>query len=124
MKTPMKYLTFLMVFGLFSMNASAGQTGSQEQISSPNETAAQAGFSPRQYCHTSGGEVRETANSDIYLCCYEKKAKCVVSDTRQTISWSVKYDSRTDTVKQLLERLGDGSFKDSHFLAQLVRSES
>lgn len=43
-------------------------------------------FSPRQFCRSRGGDVRETVVEHVYLCCYEAMQKCVVTDTEQSVS--------------------------------------
>jgi len=59
-----------------------------------NIARLQPTFSPRQFCRSRGGVVNETDQADIYLCCYVKKQKCIVTDTRQTISWPIPYAER------------------------------
>lgn len=46
-------------------------------------------LSPRAFCRATGGIVSETAQQNIYLCCYEERKKCVLSDTDQEVSWHI-----------------------------------
>lgn len=41
-------------------------------------------FSPRQFCHNTGGSINETADTNQYICCYEEK--CLLIDTKQGLS--------------------------------------
>ena len=75
-------------------------TGIQTEIRAENQTnlpgqkdsfAKQDSFSPRQYCRSTGGIVSETATPHVYLCCYAQKNKCVVSDTKASVSWLLPY---------------------------------
>lgn len=50
-------------------------------------TAARGGeaFSPRGYCRTSGGEVVETGDPAVYVCCYPDRQRCIeVNERSQT----------------------------------------
>lgn len=100
MKIHIQILTFLMVFGLLSgtVNASGNKEGLDDQQS-------QTAFSARQYCRSSGGRVTETDNRNIYLCCYAKKNKCIVSDSSKTVSWSIPYEGQAWTPAQIKAQL-------------------
>lgn len=37
-------------------------------------------FSPRGFCHQTGGHVSETGHPKRYICCYPGKRKCILSD--------------------------------------------
>lgn len=58
----------------------------------------QATYSPRQYCRTTGGVVSETPTNHIYLCCYKAMSKCVVTDTKKSVSWLIQYQQRNNYV--------------------------
>jgi len=64
-------------------------TASVADSTSSTGVSSQAVFSPRDYCRSTGGEVSETGQGHIYLCCYPGKPQCTASDTQQTISWRV-----------------------------------
>lgn len=46
-------------------------------------------FSPRDYCHATGGAVLETGDKDIYICCYAAKQHCLAINTRSRTSVQV-----------------------------------
>jgi len=45
--------------------------------------------SPRAYCTRTGGQVQETGQRSVYICCYPDRRKCVVTDTGRQLSWIV-----------------------------------
>jgi len=69
-------------------HASAGVTDNTSRPVVDSQPAAQqTEFSPRNYCRSTGGAVNETRQAHIYLCCYPGKPQCMVTDTKQAISW-------------------------------------
>lgn len=122
MKILTNLLTILMVFAL---NSSMATAGSIMQGHEKQQQSADA-FSPRQYCRSSGGQVTETANQDVYLCCYKNKHKCIVSDTSQAVSWSIPYEGQAWTPAQIKAQLlqlldGTDTFTGTETLAWLER---
>jgi len=98
-----KYLTFgILVIGL---GASITASHADTHLISANphtDLVQQATFSPRAYCRTSGGVVSETQDNSLYLCCYESKSKCVVTDTKQSVSWLIPYREQGQIQSRLL----------------------
>jgi hypothetical protein len=43
-------------------------------------------FSPRGYCRTTGGEVVETGDPAVYVCCYPDRQRCIEVDERSQTS--------------------------------------
>ena len=41
---------------------------------------------PREFCNHNYGVVSETGLDDVFICCYTKKQKCVVSNIKQGYS--------------------------------------
>jgi hypothetical protein len=121
MKILTNLLTLLMVFALNSSMATAG-SNKQGLVNQQSQTA----FSARQYCRSSGGQVTETANQNIYLCCYKNKHKCIVSDTGKTVSWTIPYEGQAWTPAQIKAQLlqlldGTDTFPGTETLAWSVR---
>lgn len=56
------------------------------QMSHADESLSQSEFSPRAYCSSTGGSITETGNDAIYICCYETKQKCIVSNIEKGFS--------------------------------------
>lgn len=60
-------------------------------------TAAARGgeaFSPRGYCRTTGGEVVETGDPAVYVCCYPDRQRCIeVNERNQTSRRAVQPDA-------------------------------
>lgn len=90
-----KYQIFPILVVLLGSGAIASVADSSEkQTGDRNGLVEQATFSPRAYCRTTGGVVSETQFKSLYLCCYESKSKCVLTDTEQSVSWLIPYSER------------------------------
>lgn len=48
-------------------------------------------FTPRGYCHQTGGAVLETGNRHHYICCYAARQYCLAMDTRSRTSVRVLF---------------------------------
>lgn len=68
-----------------SISISAALAGLLWTTSAGSEQA----FSPRDYCHATGGAVLETGDRDIYICCYAAKQHCLAINTRSRTSVQV-----------------------------------
>lgn len=56
-------------------------------VSLQSETLrADASCAPRDFCRQRGGTITETGDSNVYVCCYQRTQKCVVSNTRANSS--------------------------------------
>ena len=84
----MKFLYFFTL--ILSISIAGLQSNSvlaEEQFRPVHNLERLAAFSPRKYCQSGGGQVAETGQAHIYLCCYTGKNKCIATDTKKSISW-------------------------------------
>lgn len=48
-------------------------------------------FSPRSYCHETGGAVLETGDRHRYICCYAARQLCLAVSTNSRTSVKVRF---------------------------------
>ncbi len=65
-------------------------------FSASSQAQDYADLSPRAFCRATGGIVTETVQANMYLCCYEKLKKCVLSDTDQEVSWHISIQTNEE----------------------------
>jgi hypothetical protein len=59
---------------------------SQAVFVANGQAAEQVQSSPREFCRTTGGSVGETADEQIFICCYEQERGCVLNNERERLS--------------------------------------
>lgn len=89
-------LSVLVGFSGYSLQAYAEDLDAS-QPAGQQTVHKETSFSPRAHCRAGDGNVTETSQNNIYLCCYEAKHKCLAIDTHKSISWAVAYGAK-DTV--------------------------
>lgn len=59
---------------------------SQAVFVANGQAEEQVQSSPREFCRTTGGSIGETADEQVFICCYEHKRGCVLNNERERFS--------------------------------------